>query len=268
MSESPISVCNLALAAIGARASIASFSEGTIEADTCAIWYDSTRRLVGRAANWQCNKAYVNAAVLKAAPGTPENPSAQPSSVWNSAYPPPPWLYSYSYPDDCIRLRTIQGSAVQGGGFAVPLFSSPTAIIYPSLNSFAPFNEATDLTAQSQRIKVIVTNQSQAVLCYSTDVEDPNVWDSGFLDAMIHGLAGRITMGITGKEKTMSVMYQMANRKLLEAQAMDANEQTVINDVTPDWIAVRQAGWQGSGVANNGWVYGPYGPLFGGSLGS
>jgi len=109
---SQVDLCNRALLSIGARAQISSISpsDGSTEADACAVLYTPVFESLGRAAKWNCLRQQKTLTLIQAAVGTPENPSGGDGlgsfAIGSSAigpYPVPaiPWLYGYQQPTDC-----------------------------------------------------------------------------------------------------------------------------------------------------------------------
>src|SRR5262245_37560507 len=107
----PIDVCNLALLAIGSQSQISSISpsDGSSEADACAVLYQEKIDALHRAAHWNCARFQAPLTLLKAQTGTTANPTG------SLPQPPIPWLYEYAYPVDCLAAR-----------FIVPLLPSTT----------------------------------------------------------------------------------------------------------------------------------------------
>jgi hypothetical protein len=119
-----LSVCQRALADIGTRSTITSVDppDGSQEAFYCSLYYGNVRDHILRAANWNFCLRTFNLQLWKALPGTPENQTAATQSGWNVTYPAPPWTYSYVYPNDCLRARSLVGQPQQVP-IAPPIFS-------------------------------------------------------------------------------------------------------------------------------------------------
>ncbi len=160
---SRIQICNRALSAIGTRSQIASLEEDSEEAKQCLLIYDTTRTSLLQAAHWDFARATAYLTLLKALPGTPENPTVTSSNNWNPAtMPAPPWLYSYGYPPDCIQVRYISPQIFLGGALpgGIAIFSSPVNIPSPQI-TLQPqaFAVATDTNTAGMQINIILTNQ-------------------------------------------------------------------------------------------------------------
>lgn len=103
----------------------------------------------------------------------------------------------------------------------------------------ATFNLTFATTQTPQR--VILCNQQYANLVYVRQVTNPNIWDPMFQDAFADLLGAQIVMALTGDKTLANMCIQKANLMVAEARGVDGNEGLTVNDVTPDWIAVR--GW-------------------------
>jgi hypothetical protein len=90
---------------------------------------------------------------------------------WNSATNPElPWLFEYVYPDDCVEPRQIK----------------PQPIFVPEYRPRAiPFR----LVLDSVNAKTILCNEPNAILVYTAQVLDTDIWQSDFTMRMIMMLA-------------------------------------------------------------------------------
>jgi len=100
-----IDVANQALAMISARNQITSMEQNNVEAKNVKLFYKKIRNQVMSMAWWNFARKTAALELFKAAPGTPENPDAV--GPWTDANPPPPWLYEYRYPVDCLLFRYV-----------------------------------------------------------------------------------------------------------------------------------------------------------------
>lgn len=242
-----VDIANRALGDIGTRSEIASLSEDSNEARAVSLYFASTRDALLRMAPWNCATNTNLLALICAAPGTPENPT-QTTSVWSKGTPPPPWIYEYAYPSDCLRPLWIipqQTTSFAGG---IPITTAITGGA-PQCWVGAPvkFKVAIDqigsagvpVATGGSDTRVILTNQQQAIITYIKQVTDPNVWDSQFQEAMVATLAMRLAIQLTGKKDLAKFKQDIANGMIQIARAGDGNEGLTINDVTPDWIRIR-----------------------------
>src|ERR1700730_14040497 len=104
-----------------------------------------------------------------------------------------------------------------------------------------------DQDSHGNDFKAICTNQDQATLCYTKDVTNVDMWDTGFQQAVVDGLGYRIAIGLTGDKKLSDMLAQRANDTIMRARAFNANESLSTQDFIPDWIRTRGVnyGWDG-----------------------
>lgn len=95
--------------------------------------------------------------------------------------------------------------------------------------------------AQSPQ-RVILCNQTQAILCFNTQITDPNVMDPLFQDAWIHILGARLAPQLNGEMSRANLNIAQANASIMEARKADGNEGITVNDITPDFIRARGFG--------------------------
>jgi hypothetical protein len=115
--------------------------------------------------------------------------------------PPADWGYMYTYPSDCVRMLRIVNPL--GGG-------KPPIRFEIGLNSSGN--------------KVILTNESEITIEYTSRVTDPNMYDSQFITGMAYRLAQYLAIPITGDRQRMADMQALADRELGMAMSTDANE--------------------------------------------
>ena len=109
--------------------------------------------------------------------------------------------YVYAYPTDCllaIRIYDLSG-AEQDIEFEIGITE--------------------DLSA-----RVILTNEINAVLVYTAKVENPNVFDSLFVDALAARIAMDVSVPLKGDPRVQAAMMQTYNMLLGRAQRTNSNE--------------------------------------------
>jgi len=259
-----VEIYNRALGQVAARSTVASVSEGTTEARNCNLYYPGVRDQVLRAANWDFATKTATLALLKAAPGTPENTDIPDTSIWTSAQPAPPWLYEYTYPSDCLRVQRLIPQFNTMQGLSPPLF--PTTL--GSFTSYTQdpwgrFDVANDQDENGNDFKCILTNISQALGAYTRQVTETSVWPEDFIEAVVFALAGRLATALSGDKRQVQIMFGLADKIITDARRDDANEGLTIQDHVPDWMAVRGVNWL---PGTPGFWTAPYGPLFSMSL--
>ena len=228
-----LSVCQRALADIGTRSTITSVTppDGSQEAFYCSLYYANVRDHILRAANWNFCLRSGLLQLWKALPGTPENQTPATQSGWSPAYPAPPWSYSYIYPPDCLRARSLIGQPQQVP-IAPPIFSGSTGTNPPISQRLpmARFEVASDFFDQSG-IEIIWTLGATAVAIVSQG--------TGYLGGDLITIAG----GDVGSPTVLQV--QLTN---LVGQVLAVGIVAPGTNVTPPPNPVAQGSSTGSGT--------------------
>ena len=238
-----VDIVNRALLAIASRGEVANMEERSQEARLARILYPPTRDALLRAAPWGFAKRTGYLSLRKSAPGTPTGvPSA---SAWDArTMPTQPWLYEYAVPPDCVMVRWVSPTAGASDTYAGTIFSvalpSPTGAGVAKVR----FELGVSTDASGSQVAAINTNAATATCCYTARVENENLWDAGFQEAMVASLASQFAGPITGKDQTKRYMAQQAMQAVESAKAQNGNEGVTIIDHVPDWLTTR-------GIANS-----------------
>lgn len=240
---SQVDISNRALLSIGARATVSSISpsDGSTQANACAILYTPTFEALARSAQWNCLRKQVTLSLLQAAPGTPENPSGT-----TMATPPTPWLYAYAYPPDCLRMRSIVPSLPFSTGAGVPMTTlNNCAGTNLNFGGQILYQVQYETDASGNPITVILTDQTQAQAIYTVNQPNPVIWDSQFQAAMVASLAAYLVPALSLNLSLMKAAIETAKGIIMDARVSDGNEGVTIMDHVPDWIRARgyNAGW-------------------------
>lgn len=224
-------ICQLALAAIGMRSSIASISESSPEARACLLQYDQALDDVLSAAHWNFARKQFALTVLKARSGTPENPTGANSE------PPRPWLYSYAYPADCVHARFLM--PLDDASAAASIFGTAMGAA-PQLNpAYARFQIGIDTDADGNDVKVILTDQPDAMLVYTMRQANTTLYDPQFVRAMANYLGSLLALPTTGDKALWRQAFDVADRTTRAARVTNGNEGITVIDNIPDWMRVR-----------------------------
>tara|TARA_R110002126_G_scaffold110234_6_gene247357 strand:+ start:56 stop:646 length:591 start_codon:yes stop_codon:yes gene_type:complete len=126
------------------------------------------------------------------------------------------WDYAYQYPSGCMKVRGITnplGIDVEAIKFEVALLADDT--------------------------KVILTNEADAELFYTSQVTDTTRFDPEFTTALSFLLAARVCMALTGSLDVTSKLDQMVARAVGHASDTDSSEG--LNSKAPEasWITAR-----------------------------
>ena len=248
---SQLDICNRALSICGTRSGqsqsigISSMTENSPEARACLAHFEGACRALLRAAMWSFARKEVSGALLASASGTPENPSGTLPTPLLSG-PVVPWAYEYAWPQDCIRLRQIVPPYTNtGAAGTVPIWPGANmASNYPpfdSLGNRVNYQLALDQDTAGNPIRVILSNVEQANVIYTTSavVSNVNLWDDEFSEAFVFMLAAHLVGALIGDKQMDKELYAKASDMATTARAVDANEQPLSPNHTPDWIRVR-----------------------------
>jgi hypothetical protein len=163
--SSPADVLNIALRRIGYKLRVGSLQEGSFAAKQALDLYAQTRDQVMREGEWGFAERNVAMILQKSAPAN----GYVPPITWNPLTNPPiGWLYQYSRPSDCLKIRAVK----------------PTPLFVPNFDPQPNiFGEANDDT-QSPAVQVILCNVPNALLVYTGQVTDPTTWEADFVSAL------------------------------------------------------------------------------------
>lgn len=176
--QNPADMLNLALRRIGYDRRVGSLLDGSKAASAGLDIYAQTRDDLLRDGEWQFCERNINAALLKSAP-----PGGYFDAPWDPATNPPwPWLYSYTWPSDCLKVRILKPQP----GFMVNMDPQPT--LYSVLND----------TGYDTPRRVIVANVPSAILTYAGQITKPADWPADFVDALASELGLRLKRVLVG----------------------------------------------------------------------
>lgn len=199
MAVDTLQIWNQALSALSHTERVAAPSEVSVEAQQCALWYETVRDGVFAAAPWTELTANARLAEIAAR----DNDEA-----WVATDPPPGWLFAHGVPSDYVHPRMLSSGA-----------------------KFLP-----SVVGES---RVIASNEETPILTYTRRVSNPQLWSIGLRHAVVFGLAAHISKAITGKDSDLNNMFTLAQEKIMAARASDANGEFNTTEHIPDWIAAR-----------------------------
>jgi hypothetical protein len=244
----PVSLCNIALGQIVARATITGLNPASpansVAAQTMAMLYQPQTDAVFRAAHWNCARKQGTLTLLKAAVGTPENPSG------SLPVPPVPWRYEYAYPEDCLKVRFVIPMPLFNAPGAAPIMTNVGVNFMPCVNTSMPFVPAVDIDSDGNQIRVILSNAPRAQAVYTARIANVDLWDPSLQNAVIGALAAWAAPAVSGSMERQKLAIAMAGNLIQAARISDGNEGITQQDVVPDWMQVRNAG---SGFGLFGW---------------
>ncbi len=236
-SQTQLSVVNLSLLSIGARAQVSSInpSDGSTAGDACSTLFQFVFEAYARSAKWGCLKKQLSLTLIQAASGTPENPNGTTFPI-----PPQPWLYAYLYPADCLFLREILCPAIPTQFGPIPQLNIANGVtpITPGDN-LIPYKIGYTTDSKGNPLEIVLTNQQSAIANYTVNQPNPQLWDPLFTSGYIAALAVYLVPALALDKTLMAAAKQQAEAVIAIAKAKDGNENPVSADHTPDWIRGR-----------------------------
>lgn len=172
---SSTAVVNAALEQIAAQTQITSLNDGSPAASAASVVYVPTVQLMLRELDPDFARMTVALAI---AAGTP----------------PPPWAVQYTYPADCIRVRNVRPPASGTGALDDPNNPRP-------IRSNIAFQDG---------VKIIMTNQVNALAVYTTSAVTEIDWDAAFADTVVRRLANPLAMALSGRPDFATQLLQTA----------------------------------------------------------
>jgi hypothetical protein len=193
--SSEVSICNLALAHLGDRATVASIDppEGSVQAEHCATFYPIARDQLLQAHAWRFATGRVALADL------------------SLSYPPPsPWSFSYAQPDNCLRILGLL---------------APDATYDDETQDY-------DTEVGTGDAPLIYTHIEDAVCRYTRRVTDTTRFDPLFVTALSYMLASYLAGPVIKGSEGVSMadaMLKKAYGFIGQAQQSDANQRRNTN---------------------------------------
>lgn len=126
------------------------------------------------------------------------------------------FAYAYACPHDCLAARRL-----------IPVAGRPHGEI--------PFR----LLNRDGR-RVVATDVAPATLEYTARVEDANLYDPAFVDALAWQAASRIALRLTGDLRIRDGAMQGYQMALAQARALDAREGAAGEAPDAEWVRGRE----------------------------
>lgn len=295
----PADICNRALDSIGHTTDkrIGDLQEGSRESIVLLRHYGAALRQILRAVHWNFARTQSPLTLLNDATG--QTTAAQiaagqdPVTVGTGTVGQRPWIYEYAWPVNAVKARFVPvqmynpSQAVPGNislpstppmtgmqsavpfarlipaRFTVAQDFVPNLIGVPAAWSEIPDTSQTMGQALAQQT-VILTNQPNATLVYTSLMTYPDQWDPLFSQAFIALLASLVAASLIDDVRARIAVrddqIKVAKMALEQARITDGNEGNFSLDHVPDWIRVRNGGsrWGGGldagpGVYSYGW---------------
>ena len=98
----------------------------------------------------------------------------------------------------------------------------------------------------------LLTNEGTAKILYLARVEDVNLFDSMFVEALSARIAAELAVTLAESNTLYSNMMEMYQRKLADARSMDAQESGYREIIADTWLDSRLNYAGGQTVSVNG----------------
>ena len=197
--SSEVQVYNLALNAVGERSNISAPTEQSRPAEVCRLWYSPVRDQILAAAPWPEATKIAYPALLA---------EQDDDDAWLETEPRLGYQYVYAMPSDALRPRYM--------------------------SDFSRF-----LVANYGGQRALHSNTEDAILAYTSRLENIALWDAELQMAIVYGLAANICMPLSGKPSRAKMLADKANELIMHARVSAANASNESYESVPDWIAAR-----------------------------
>jgi len=171
----PEDLINNGLARIGYKLRVGSIYEGSAAANKALDLYGQARDELLRQNDWGFAERNITMTLLKSAPALVGGGYGYiPPTVWNPVTNPPlPYLFQYTYPPDCLKVRAIK----------------PTPPLLPEMDPRPVISKVFNDNSAAPYIKSIACNVANAQLTYTGQITDPSTYEADFTDALCEELA-------------------------------------------------------------------------------
>lgn len=266
MSNFPADIMNESLDAAGVDFTIGEPNEGTHPAQVALRKYGQCLRQLLRAAHWDYARSQQPLVMLADATGQTDGVGTVTIA---------PWVYTYSYPTNCMKARFLPANYLNPNASAVPqtsvsdsqppygygmrLIPAPFLISMDSNYPIDPNSNWMDVQGVSPTSRVVIlSNVNQAQLVFTAFQPYPTMWDAQFRAAMVAYLAAEIALPLSKDKKFGLAMRDrnilIAKERINAARVTNGNESGFpqTTDHLPDWMQTRFTGGGGNGLNYNG----------------
>lgn len=222
---SEVSICNLALSHIGAPANISSLDETTYEAELCAQFYPIARDALLEMHPWNFATERVELALLEATVSQ--------------------WAYAYAMPSGVSQVLSIlppESTDDYSAGSIYFETNSPDGYIIRNDYAYGYYTPQPYAIEMIDGQQVILTNQENAWMRYSTKQEGTTKYSPLFVIALSHYLAsmiaGPLIKNDAGAAQAKAQMTLMMTA-LSQAKQSDSMQRSIKPRHVVPWIASR-----------------------------
>ena len=194
----PVDICNFALSNVGAFAGLQTVEIGSSkEAVACRAQYPLALKAALR--DPDCDWGFARKTIQLAL----------------ADLEPVGYTYAYKYPSDCIRALRIHNPAIEGD-----CVLTEYDYIRRKLKRI-PFELGSDPSGNN---KLILTNREQAVLVYTGFIDNPNMFDPLFAEALGYKLSAAFVPIFKANTNMQAFYLNQYEKSKARAAAAAANE--------------------------------------------
>lgn len=212
MPQSIISICNMALGHIGrSTLPIVAFTDPSVEARTCQLWYDIARQECLELYDWSFCRSRITLAL-------------------HSDPPPIEWAYRYQMPANVLAFRGIWNPLANSslGGLTS---SADGSTLYSSEGFWnGYYGDLSNAVSYLLELSLdgtnttILSNMAAAIGVFTTDQQLVQTFTPGFVNTLAWTLAAKLAYPITGKMPVQQSCEKNAARAFQMASGSDANQ--------------------------------------------
>jgi hypothetical protein len=219
-----VDICNLALAHLGDRATVASISppEGSAQAEHCARFYPVARDALLEMHTWGFATTRANLAQV--------------------VYAFPQWQYVYAAPSNMVQpIAVLPAGALDNYSYPYVEGYTPFQTANTGLGSYTPQPFETEIDPATGQT-LILTDVESAVLRYTFIATDAARFTPLFTQALSFLLASYLAGPLIKGDAGMAVAREMEakfERALAKARSSDGNHSMVRAQQDTPWLKVR-----------------------------
>jgi hypothetical protein len=210
MAQSQISICNMALGHIGRSTQpIVALTDKSVEARTCALWYDAARQECLELEDWSFARSRVTLAL-------------------HGDAPPAEWAYRYQMPSNVLAFRGFWNPMASNNPGGLVAASDGTLFgegfwtsYYGDMSNEIPY--LLELSLDGTQV-TILTNLASAIGVFTWDQALVQTFTPGFVNTFAWLLASKIAYPLTGKQNVADGCYKKALDAVHAAGGSDANQ--------------------------------------------
>jgi len=132
--------------------------------------------------------------------------------------------YTWTFATKIEPLNELSGEEILNYEYVYSVPVNCLYIIAVYDENKTEINEYKKLLTPNSNVECIATNTYQAYLEYVLDINDPNLFDSVFVSALVFRLAGELATITTGKEQLSAQFLQQYEYVISKAKRLNSQE--------------------------------------------